>query len=156
MLLLDLVLAFSRPAGREPHLPLVWGLAQGFRGSLGRDLDQVLFSVVFFALCLSTSANLLPSTGILPTSSTRTSNKFSQDARGFLRLRGGGEVEYLQNYDDFEAVNVDDNAETAEFCNVSSLPTFQFFLQGERVDEVVGANIEEVTEKVLKFAKTAA
>ncbi|EDV19346.1 uncharacterized protein TRIADDRAFT_62227 [Trichoplax adhaerens] len=50
----------------------------------------------------------------------------------------------------FLKVNVDQNSDISEDCNISAMPTFQFYKSGEKVDEVVGANevqLKSVIEK---------
>ena len=42
----------------------------------------------------------------------------------------------------FVAVDVDENAETAEACGISCMPTFQFYKGGEKVREMQGANYD--------------
>ena len=39
-------------------------------------------------------------------------------------------------------MDVDDNPETAEACEISCMPTFQFFKGGQKVQEIQGANFE--------------
>ena len=51
----------------------------------------------------------------------------------------------------FVKIDVDENAEAAEACGISAMPTFQFYKDGAKVDEVVGASIEKVKEMVAKF-----
>lgn len=50
----------------------------------------------------------------------------------------------------FYKVDVDENADAAEAENVSAMPTFKFFKGGKLVDEVVGANLKDLTDKVAK------
>ena len=45
-------------------------------------------------------------------------------------------------------VDVDDNAETAESCGITCMPTFQFFKGGSKVDEIQGANFDGVCAKI--------
>merc|ERR1712232_130126 len=48
----------------------------------------------------------------------------------------------------FIAVDVDENAETAEACGITCMPTFQFYKGGAKVDELQGANYDGIVEKV--------
>mmetsp|Transcript_1837 Transcript_1837/g.3754 ORF Transcript_1837/g.3754 Transcript_1837/m.3754 type:complete len:108 (+) Transcript_1837:61-384(+) len=48
-------------------------------------------------------------------------------------------------------VDVDANAETAEACGISCMPTFQFFKGGEMVDKLEGASVETLTEKIVNL-----
>merc|ERR1712113_142419 len=49
---------------------------------------------------------------------------------------------------DCVAVDVDENAETAEACGISCMPTFQFYKGGAKVDEMQGANYDGLVEKI--------
>ena len=51
----------------------------------------------------------------------------------------------------FVKIDVDENADAAEACGISAMPTFQFYKDGKKVSEVVGASIEKVKEMVTKF-----
>ena len=44
--------------------------------------------------------------------------------------------------------NVDENAETAEFCGIEVMPTFQFFKGSVKVDELVGASEQALKDKI--------
>ena len=46
------------------------------------------------------------------------------------------------------AIDVDANAETAESCQITCMPTFQFFKNGAKVDEMQGANYDGLVEKI--------
>ncbi|XP_041077379.1 thioredoxin-like [Polyodon spathula] len=50
----------------------------------------------------------------------------------------------------FLKVDVDDAQDVAEMCNVSSMPTFQFFKNGQMVEEFSGANKDKLQETLLK------
>ena len=50
----------------------------------------------------------------------------------------------------FWKIDVDENEETPESCEISAMPTFQFFKDGKKADEVVGASIEKVKEMIQK------
>ncbi len=49
-------------------------------------------------------------------------------------------------------VDVDENADTAEDCGISCMPTFQFYRGGEKVHEVQGADFEGVKAKINELA----
>ncbi|XP_061183825.1 uncharacterized protein LOC133192013 [Saccostrea echinata] len=51
----------------------------------------------------------------------------------------------------FVKVDVDENSETAEACGISAMPTFHFYKNGEKLDEVVGADEGKLRECVAKF-----
>lgn len=53
----------------------------------------------------------------------------------------------------FIKVDVDENSETAEAYQVAAMPTFKFFKDGIKEDELTGANVEKLKEKVEKFSK---
>ncbi|RUS85167.1 hypothetical protein EGW08_007071 [Elysia chlorotica] len=48
----------------------------------------------------------------------------------------------------FVKVDVDVNEETAEAAEVSAMPTFHFYKNGQKIDEVVGANQTILKEKI--------
>ena len=52
----------------------------------------------------------------------------------------------------FVKVDVDDQSDIAQMCGVRAMPTFQFFKNGEKVDDMCGANINGLKEKVSKLA----
>ena len=49
-------------------------------------------------------------------------------------------------------VDVDENAETAEECGITCMPTFQFYKGGKKVDEIQGANFDGVKAKIQELA----
>ena len=51
----------------------------------------------------------------------------------------------------FGKVDVDANDETAATCGVSAMPTFQFYLNGEKFDELVGASVEKLKAMLEKL-----
>ena len=51
-------------------------------------------------------------------------------------------AEVVKNYAILVKCDVDDNAETAEACEISCMPTFQFYKGGQKVHEIQGANFE--------------
>jgi len=59
-------------------------------------------------------------------------------------------VAMAAEYDDvvFVKVDVDENAETAEFCGIEAMPTFQFFKGSVKVDELVGASEQALKDKI--------
>lgn len=48
----------------------------------------------------------------------------------------------------FAKVDVDKAKDVAQACGITAMPTFQFFKQGKRVDEVKGADVQQLTTKV--------
>ena len=48
-------------------------------------------------------------------------------------------------------MDVDDNPETAEACNISCMPTFQFFKGGQKVQEIQGAKFEGLKEAIEEY-----
>mmetsp|Transcript_74818 Transcript_74818/g.124770 ORF Transcript_74818/g.124770 Transcript_74818/m.124770 type:complete len:181 (-) Transcript_74818:321-863(-) len=48
----------------------------------------------------------------------------------------------------FIKVDVDENGEVAENCEIKCMPTFQFFKNGKKVDEFSGASEDKLKEKV--------
>ncbi|KAK6494054.1 thioredoxin-like [Huso huso] len=51
----------------------------------------------------------------------------------------------------FLKVDVDDAQDVAEMCKVSSMPTFQFFKNGQKVEEFSGANKDKLLEMLMKY-----
>ncbi|CAL1540654.1 unnamed protein product [Lymnaea stagnalis] len=60
-------------------------------------------------------------------------------------------AKWSEEYDDvtFVKIDVDENDETAESCGISAMPTFHFYKNGKKIDEIVGANHEKIKEKIL-------
>jgi len=48
----------------------------------------------------------------------------------------------------FIKVDVDENADTAEAAGVTAMPTFHFYFNGKRVDDLVGASEGKLKEKL--------
>ncbi|XP_034020838.1 thioredoxin-like [Thalassophryne amazonica] len=48
----------------------------------------------------------------------------------------------------FLKVDVDDVEEVSQKCNISCMPTFQFYKNGKKVDEFSGANVDSLKEKI--------
>eukprot|EP01025_Chloroclados_australasicus_P012681 TRINITY_DN1594_c0_g1_i1.p2 TRINITY_DN1594_c0_g1~~TRINITY_DN1594_c0_g1_i1.p2 ORF type:complete len:118 (-),score=22.84 TRINITY_DN1594_c0_g1_i1:283-636(-) len=62
--------------------------------------------------------------------------------------------QFSVDYDDvvFLKVDVDQVGEVASQCGISAMPTFQVFVNGEKVDEVVGAAEEKLKALILKYS----
>ena len=52
----------------------------------------------------------------------------------------------------FVKVDVDENQETAQHCGIKAMPTFQFFMNAKKIDEIVGAN-EDKIKTAIRTAK---
>lgn len=52
----------------------------------------------------------------------------------------------------FVKVDVDAQEKIAGMCGIRAMPTFQFYKDGKKVDELCGANIAALKEKVAKHA----
>ena len=50
----------------------------------------------------------------------------------------------------FIAVDVDENEETSAKCGISCMPTFQYYKDGNKVDELQGANEESLISLIAK------
>ena len=50
----------------------------------------------------------------------------------------------------FVKVDVDDQDDIAAECGVQAMPTFQFFKEGKKIDDMMGANTQQLQEKVDK------
>lgn len=50
----------------------------------------------------------------------------------------------------FLKVDVDDAQDVASFCDVKSMPTFQFYKNGNKIDEFSGSNRDMLEEKINK------
>ncbi|GMI55603.1 hypothetical protein TeGR_g11790 [Tetraparma gracilis] len=48
----------------------------------------------------------------------------------------------------FVKVDVDENDETAAACGIEAMPTFHYYKGGQKVDELVGADINALKAKV--------
>jgi thiol-disulfide isomerase/thioredoxin len=48
----------------------------------------------------------------------------------------------------FAKVNVDKAKDVAQLCGIAAMPTFQYFKLGKKVDEVKGADIQQLTTKI--------
>ncbi|XP_070562922.1 thioredoxin-like [Ptychodera flava] len=53
----------------------------------------------------------------------------------------------------FLKVDVDENAETAESCGISCMPTFHFYKNGAKVNEFSGANADKLRELLVSGGK---
>jgi len=50
----------------------------------------------------------------------------------------------------FFKVDVDDNEELSQEKDIKAMPTFHFYKNGEKIDELVGANPEKLEEMIKK------
>lgn len=48
----------------------------------------------------------------------------------------------------FYKVDVDEYQDISEYCGINSMPTFQFYFNGKKVDELIGANTKTLIEKI--------
>lgn len=69
---------------------------------------------------------------------------------GPCRLIGPKLEEMSKKYADvvFAKIDVDDNPEAAEACEISAMPTFHFYKEGKKVAEVVGASEAKIEEAI--------
>ena len=49
-------------------------------------------------------------------------------------------------------IDVDDNSAASEAAEISCMPTFQFYKDGNKIHEIQGANIDAVTQAIEQFA----
>lgn len=54
----------------------------------------------------------------------------------------------------FARCDIDQVSDVAATCQIRSMPTFVVFKNGERVDQLVGANQQKLEELVQKYAKS--
>lgn len=48
----------------------------------------------------------------------------------------------------FYKVDVDECEDISAHCEISTMPTFQFYLNGKKIDELIGANTDELVNKI--------
>ncbi|XP_042303605.1 thioredoxin [Sceloporus undulatus] len=48
----------------------------------------------------------------------------------------------------FGIVDVDLAKDVADLCNIAAMPTFQFFMKGEKIFELTGANAKKLEKKI--------
>lgn len=53
----------------------------------------------------------------------------------------------------FVKVDVDAQEKIAQMCGIRAMPTFQFFKDGKKVDDLTGANINALKQKVEALSK---
>ncbi len=52
----------------------------------------------------------------------------------------------------FYKVDVDAASDVAGHCGISAMPTFQFFKNGEKIDELCGADEQKLRSNIAKHA----
>ena len=52
----------------------------------------------------------------------------------------------------FVKVDVDAQEKIAQMCGIRAMPTFQFFKDGKKVDELMGADVHTLKSKVAALA----
>ncbi|CAD7968305.1 unnamed protein product [Amoebophrya sp. A25] len=64
-------------------------------------------------------------------------------------------AELAEKYSDvtFIKVDVDDNGDTAEACDVQCMPTFQFFKEGSQVHKIEGASVDKLVAAIEDLKK---
>lgn len=55
----------------------------------------------------------------------------------------------------FAKVDVDKAKDVAQACGITAMPTFQFFRRGAKVDEVKGADVQQLTTKIGYYTSAA-
>lgn len=56
----------------------------------------------------------------------------------------------------FAQVDVDKAKDVAQACNITAMPTFKFFKAGKEVDEVKGADVQQLTTKIGYYTSAVA
>jgi thioredoxin len=56
----------------------------------------------------------------------------------------------------FAQCDVDKAKDVAQACGITAMPTFQFFKQGKKVDEVKGADVQQLSTKIGYYTAAAA
>lgn len=52
---------------------------------------------------------------------------------------------------EFAKVDVDEAEEVAAVCGISAMPTFQFYRNGAKVDELLGADVKSLEAKIANY-----
>jgi thioredoxin 1 len=58
--------------------------------------------------------------------------------------------ELAEKYEDvvFVKVDVDENEETSEYCEITGMPTFQFYRNGEKIKEIIGGDRKNLVDSI--------
>ena len=76
---------------------------------------------------------------------------FSAEWCGPCKKIGPQFLEMSEQFDaEFVKVDVDENEETTTACNITNMPTFQFYKGGKKVDELCGADAAKLRQLVEK------
>ena len=54
----------------------------------------------------------------------------------------------------FITIDVDEQQEIAQICNIQCMPTFQIYSEGNKIDELSGASEEMLLQKITTFYDT--
>jgi len=75
---------------------------------------------------------------------------FYADWCGPCKMIGPKFLKMAEDFPDvcFAKVNVDENSDTAEEEDITAMPTFKFYKNGNQVDVLTGANEAKLREKI--------